>query len=190
MTKRRSLPTLASTPTGLGLSTIMDPHLAATHGPAYIRLAALAIDLDRIRIETEDEEDPRWPFGWEVFLTEAYLLQHFDPDDERQRALIEDAFLSVQALGPGYLGGQVPFAIYDAVQRGVWPTSLQKLWRSWRNPPIALARELEPLWAEAITQGCELIALCEQFPLDPPLAPTTAAALVDMALAETWPKRE
>ena len=74
MKGKRALPSVAPEQTALGLPTIMDRELAAAHGVTYVHLAVFAIDVDRVYwLEPEHEG---LPFGWEVFLTEQFLLRH------------------------------------------------------------------------------------------------------------------
>lgn len=168
----------------------MDPALAAKHGSLYVRLACFAIDVDRVRELTDVDPDGVWPFGWEVFLTEVWLLSTLDPDgDEAHRALIEDACLSVFDLGPGEppLGAQIIFSVYDAIHRGEWPESLRSIFGAWKEPPTDLLTELSPLWVEPDVEAADLALACLEAPLEIPVAPPTGQALTAMveSLEET-----
>jgi hypothetical protein len=184
---KRSLPTVDPEEEGLGAPTIMEPALAARHGAAYVHLAAFAIDVDRIRIFVEQHHpDADLPFGWEVFLTEAYVLRSFDPDHPRARAVLEDACLSVLELATGPegeppLGSQLPFAMYDAVHRGAMPQDFAQLFGAWRAPPEDLVEALAPLWAEAHRHVPSLAQLCLDADIEPPLPPPTVMALEELA---------
>jgi hypothetical protein len=169
---------------GLGLPTIMDPELAGARGVRYVHLVAFAIDVDRVRDEVETEAmDPRWPFGFEVFLTEAWILEGLDPRAER--AIIETACASAMKKStrtPGQLlGAQLPFAVYDAVARGALPDDLRPLFRAWKSPPRELMRELAPLWEDAEAEKRRLAKACLEVEMDPPLAPPTVATLTTWA---------
>lgn len=181
----KRLPTIGQGDEGLGLPTIMDRALAARHGTPYVHLAVFAIDVDRVRQLHEEAaagEEPDFPFGGEVFLTEAYLLRHVDPSDETQVQLVEDVCLGILDLQPGdvRLGAQVPFAVYDAVARGAWPAELERMFRPWKKRARPLVEELRPLWERADEQTARLAELCLDAPLEPPLADPTVEALLDM----------
>ncbi len=175
----KSLPRLGPAQEKLGLPTIMDRALAARHGVAYVHLAAFAIDLDRVREAVEGYDDPR-PFGWEVLLTEVYLVARFGPDDT---SILEDAVLSVLDGEPDALGGQLPFAVWDAVERGELPRSLREAFRSWRARPHELVEALAKLWARGDDLIRELAKRALDVELDPPLAPPTREALITMTNA-------
>jgi hypothetical protein len=159
--------------------TIMNSALAARYGVDYVRLAAFAIDLDRAY--TAAPEDAALPFGWEVFVTECYLLGALDPNDETVCALLEETCLSILEQAPddqGY-GSQLLFAVYDAVTRGAYPSALATPFRSWRKPPKQLLRALRELFAQPDalrSQASAVLALA----LDPPLSPPTRKTLEQM----------
>lgn len=179
MTRRRNLPVRGGAePEGLGLTTIMDRALASRFGVPYVHLAVFAIDLDRINAEHGDA--PGWPTGWEVFLTERYLLEHLTPDDPEQQELIEEVCLAVMEGGQA-LGAQLPFAVYDAVERGVWPERLRGPFRGWRHRPRQLLEALASLWETADREAPRLAAACLEATVEPPLAPPTRQALEEMA---------
>lgn len=167
----------AGAPEGLGLETIMDRGLAARFGVPYVHLAAFAIDVDRVNAEVSD--DPSWPAGWEVFLTEQYLLDRFDPARPEDRELVTDTCEAVMEGGQA-LGAQLPFAVWDAVERGAWPDDLRVLFRGWKRRPRELARHLAALWSEADTQRRRLVEAALAVPLEPPLAPPTREELERM----------
>jgi hypothetical protein len=175
--KGKSLPRIGPASEKLGLTTIMDRGLAARHGIPYVHLAAFSIDVDRVREAVEGYDDPR-PFGWEVFLTEAYLLHRFGPEE---RALLEDAVLSILDGEPRALGAQLAFAVWDAIERGALPRELREVFRSWRARPEELVRELAPLWQDEARWRTELARGCLDAELDPPLSPPTREALEAMA---------
>lgn len=184
---RKGLPQISKEAEGLGRPTIMDRGLATRHGAPYVHLAVLAIDVDRVRDARDDLDDPL-PFGWEVFLTEQYLLERFDPvADATARALLEDTVLDVleRSVGEeheeGLLGSQLPFAVWDAIARGVWPAELRGAFASWRARPKELVRELAPLWQDADANRRALARACLDTPITPPLAPPTVEALERMA---------
>jgi hypothetical protein len=173
---------------GLGYETIMDPGLAMRWGVLYVHLVVFAIDVDRLRLETEDDEaESAWPFGWEVFLTEMHLLGLVDPDDEEHLALLEDVCLGVLDAGPSdapALGSQVVFAVYDAVERGALPASLRRVFSGWKEPPRALLDAVAPLFERPEVEAADLALACLEAELTPPLAPPTVDALE--ALLETY----
>ena len=155
----------------------MDRALAARHGVPYVHLAAFAIDVDRVREHVEGYDDPR-PFGWEVLLTEHYLLEHFDAADV---GLLEDTVLSILDGEPDALGSQLAFAVWDAIERGKLPDSLKVAFKAWRARPKELVRELARLWSDAPRITAELARSCLEVELEPPLAPPTRAALETMS---------
>ncbi|MGF1465844.1 MAG: hypothetical protein ACFCGT_06895 [Sandaracinaceae bacterium] len=176
MSDRRRLP-VASAREGLGAPTIMDRALAARHGVAYVHLVVFAIDLDRVRGEVEGRAE--WPFGWEVFLTQAYLLERLSPGaDPAHRELLEDTVLSVLEGRPDALGGQLAFAVWDALARGCLPEALRPAFRGWRGQPGEdLAADLEALRARGEPLRRHLAGAVLEVPLDPPPAPPTRATL-------------
>lgn len=180
---RRSLPQMPRASEGLGRRTIMDRALATRHGAPYVHLAAFAIDVDRVRDAREDVDDPL-PFGWEVLLTEAYLIDALDPAARPgDRTLIEDAVLSVLEGEPGaeILGSQLPFAVWDAIARGAWPDELRALFAGWKARPRELVAALAPLWAESPTHVRALAQACLDTAIEPPLAPPTLETLARLA---------
>lgn len=161
--------------------TIMNTALAAKYGPPYVRMAAFAIDVDRVYTALE-EEDVELPFGWEVFLTECYVVGTFDALDETQRGLLEETCLSILEQPPdeqGY-GSQLLFAVYDAVDRGFYPGTLAQLFRTWRRPK-QLEKGLSVLWSEADENQAVLAAHVLAVLIDPPVAPPTQKTLEQMA---------
>ena len=84
----RRLPVAANAEGHLELPTIMDRTLAAKYRGPYVQLAAFAIDVDRVY--AEETEAPVLTFGWEVFLTECYLVGLLDATQIGLRALLED----------------------------------------------------------------------------------------------------
>ncbi len=157
------------------MPTIMDRALAARHGAPYVHLAAFAIDVDRVREAVEGYGDPR-PFGWEVLLTEAYLLE------ARVGAeILEDIVLSVLDGEPDALGGQLAFSVWDAIERGELPRELRRAFASWRARPKELTKALASLWPDAPRLVPELSRGCLDAAVDPPLAPPTRAALEALA---------
>ena len=169
-----------SGPEALGRATIMDPALAAQHGVPYVHLAVFAIDVDRIREQVEGPEDPR-PFGWEVFLVEMYLLDHFDPNRRPEQVLIfEDIVLGIIEGEPSALGSQIIFSIYDLIGRGRFPKRLEGAFASWPARPDELTRELDGLFAQEQAVRERLVQGCLEVALEPPLAPPSAEALRQM----------
>jgi hypothetical protein len=182
--KRRSLP-LADVPVDLGLlplalPTILDDDLAAAHGSAYSDLAAFAIDIDRLY--WLDPEDARLPFGWEVFLTEYYLLAWAMKQPERGQALLTAMCLPLlEEDAEGHseppLGGQLVFAVYDAVARCALPDDLRSLFLHWRNAPRELLGTLHELHISADATAERLAAHCLDVAIQPPLAAATRVSL-------------
>jgi hypothetical protein len=187
MSQKRMLPKVADEQTGLGLPTIMDRALAAAHGPSYVHLAVFAIDIDRVY--WLDPERTDLPFGWEVFMTEYYLLSRIDVHTPQGRDLLESACSGLMEETPGEppLGGQLVFAAYDALRRGALPAELSPLFASWRSPPQDLLRSLAELWKNAAVRIVELAGQCLQTELTPPLAPPTVETLRAMQLG-TFPE--
>lgn len=179
MTRRKSLSVVSGDrPEGLGFETIMDRELAARFGVPYVHLAAFAIDVDRINAEVDDAPD--WPLGWEVFLTEAYLLDRFDPAEDEHRELVADACAAAMDKREAF-GAQLAFAVWDAVERGVFAEELRSLFRQWKRRPRELAAGLADLWQRAGELRPRLARACLEAPVEPPIAPPTRQALERMA---------
>ncbi len=180
---RRSLPKVAQEQTGLGLPTIMDRALAAAHGSSYVQLAVFAIDIDRVY--WLDPEESGLPFGWEVFLTECYLLGSLDTASPEGRDLLESACAFVMEETPGEppLGGQLVFATFDALRRRAVPAELSSLFAGWHSPPQDLLQSLTQLWKNPEASMVLLAEHCLRAELTPPLAPPTQQALQAMAAA-------
>lgn len=187
MTKR--LPRrLAQAPAGaerLGLPTIMDRALAAKHGVEYVHLAVFTIDIDRIRDASESQSDER-PFGWEVFLTECYLLEAIDPKKDGTATLVEDTLLSIleSQEGEEVLGTQLPFAVWHATERRGWPEQLRRALRHWKAKPEQLGRDLDGFFAEEKAARRKLAEGCLAFELTPPIAPPTRDILARWATVD------
>lgn len=176
MSRKRELPKIAPGQSALGLPTIMDRDLAAAHGVKYVHLAVFAIDIDRVY--WLDPEAPDLPFGWEVFLTERFLLTPPTAESELLEAICMP--LLEETPGEPPLGGQLVFAVYDAVRRGELPEELRKLFFAWRSPPRELLAGLAELHTNAQTSLPGLVEHCLQAELSPPLAPPTREALLKM----------
>jgi hypothetical protein len=187
VTPKRILPRVEPHHTSLGLPTVMDRDLAASHGIDYVHLAVFAIDVDRAY--WCDPETARLPFGWEVFLTEWYLLSSLDPTRDAHRDLLEAVCGLIFESTPGEppLGGQIVFAVYDAVQRGAWPSSLVTLFADWRSPPRDLVESLTSLHAGAGAQAARCAQHCLDTELSPPLAPPTREALLQIVAGRQKP---
>ncbi|MCC7538355.1 MAG: hypothetical protein IT379_19175 [Deltaproteobacteria bacterium] len=180
----RRLPVASPRTLGLGVPTIMDRALAAKHGTRYVHLVAFAIDVDRAAIELE--EDPDLPFGWDVVLTEAYLLARLAHDDATTRDMIEEVVLELveaerdpDTRPP--LGSQLPFALFDAIERGAWPAPEEPLFRRWKSSSKKLVRDLAPLWKDADSLVPRLAAVVLEAELTPPLAPPVRDSLLAMS---------
>jgi hypothetical protein len=78
------------------------------------------------------------------------------------------------------LGGQLVFAVYDAVQRGELPVELRKLFFGWRSPPRELLAGLAQLQQNVQSSLPALVEYCLAAELSPPLAPPTREALSKM----------
>lgn len=178
----KKLPTHSGGEEGLGLATIMDAAIAQQHGVPYVHLAAFAIDVDRVRVELE--EDETLPFGWEVFLTEHYLLSQFDPIRKPEElVLFEDIIVSVLEGGGDALGAQIVFAMYDAMKREKLPARLEPAFDRWKEGPDELVEELKELWAretELVEMLAKRVLECK---MEPPFAPPAEEALKALAAA-------
>lgn len=187
MKRKTSLPLASPNQTGLGLPTIMDRELAAAHGSAYVHLAVFAIDVDRVY--WLDPEDNRLPFGWEVFLTEHYLLAWASATGTHAE-VIEAVCAPLLEETPGEppLGGQIVFAVYDAVVRGALPQALTGLFTGWRNPPRELVSVLQELHNTSDASAQQLAKHCLEASVEPPLAPPTRQALENIQRGQlrTW----
>jgi len=158
----------------------MDRELAQKHGVTYVHLAAFAIDVDRVRDEVETEAlDPMWPFGFEVFLTEAWLVEKLG--EGANEALLADACAAVMKKSLAHegqvFGAQLPFAVFDGVARGELPEKLRQLFAIWKHEPRDLLDDLAELWARAEAERPRLARACLEVELDPPLAPPTREKL-------------
>jgi hypothetical protein len=180
--KRKSLPVARPTQTGLGQPTIMSRELAAAHGIEYVHLAVFCIDIDRVYWLNPDA--PELPFGWEVFLTEYYVI-HAQPSHELLAAACAE--LLEQSPGEPPLGGQLAFAVYDAAERGALPAELKQLFATWKSAPRDLLGELATLHAQAPERARQLATHCLNARLDPPLAPPTREALEKVLRGELRP---
>ena len=182
MARKKQLPSLSPAQEKLGLPTIMDRALAQSHGVPYVHLAVFAIDVDRIRDAVEGFDDPR-PFGWEVLLTEAYLLRRFEPRKHAHEVLLlEDTVLSILDGATDALGSQLVFAVWDALARGELPKELDRAFRGWRTRPKQLVKELGRLWADPANVP-RLAASALEVEMEPPIAPPTREALENLAEA-------
>lgn len=188
MKPKNSLPLANPTQTGLGLPTIMDRELAGAHGSGYVHLAVFAIDVDRVY--WLDPEDPNQPFGWEVFLTEHYLLAWASALGAEHTEIIEAICSPLLEETPGEppLGGQIVFAVYDAVVRGALPQELTRMFASWRSPPRELISVLQELHNTSDETARRLAEHCLEVELQPPLAPPTREALENIRRGQlrTW----
>jgi hypothetical protein len=172
---------------GLGLQTIMDRALATTLGSKYVHLAVFAIDIDRVYWLEPERAD--LPFGWEVFLSEYEVLAKFDRESSADRELIAAMCANVLEAPPGEppLGGQIVFAIYDAVRRGKLDPELSALFMAWHKPPNDLVESLSQLWDAPEQSAKRLAEHCLRAPLTPPLAPPTRTALEGYVSAPAQP---
>src|SRR5262245_57010988 len=178
---RKRLRTVRTEQTGLGLQTIMDRALAAEHGVEYVHLTVFAIDLDRVY--WLDPERADLPFGWEVFLTEYQMLATFDRESAQSRELIAAIVAHVLEQPPGEppLGGQIVFAVQDAVAHGRLDEQLSALFRSWNKAPEDLERSLAQLWEAPRDNARKLAEHCLRAALTPALAPPTKLVLEQLA---------
>jgi hypothetical protein len=178
---RRALRTVSKQQTGLGLQTIMDRQLAVTLGSKYVHLAAFAIDIDRVYWLEPERSD--LPFGWEVFLCEHEVLARFDRESLSDRELLAAMCANVLEAPPGEpaLGGQIVFAIYDAIRRGQLDSELSALFMAWHKPPEDLVVSLAQLWAAPRESAKRLAEHCLRASLTPPLAPPTLVTLEGLA---------
>jgi hypothetical protein len=178
---RRKLRTIGEQPAGLGLHTIMDRQLASVFGAKYVHLAVFAIDIDRVY--WLDPERTDLPFGWEVFLCEHELLARFDRESASDRELIAAMCANILEAPPGEpaLGGQIVFAIYDAIHRGQLDAEMRALFTSWKKPPEDLLESLAQLWEAPSEAAKPLAEYCLRAALTPPLAPPTQATLEALA---------
>lgn len=186
--KKRALSVVDPEKDGLGFPTIMDREVATKYGAQYVHLAAFAIDIDRIRDEVEQDEgvdqaeiELTWPFAFEVFLTEAWILDELDPASDEHLALLEDAVRSAMARGASdagqVFGAQLPFAIYDAMKRGALPKTLAYLFDGWKTEPRDLVADLAVLWQKGDEERARLARAASEITLEPPMAPPSKLKL-------------
>lgn len=176
----KSLRVMGAADEGLGAPTIMNRAFAAKHGALYVHLVAFAVDVDRIFHELPEATD--LPLGWEIALTERYLIQTFDPTQPQHRSLIEDVCLEImeQTDEEVILGSQIPFAVYDAVLRNVWDETLLELFGRWRSPPRKLLQSLKSFWNDPAATHNTLRA-CLDCPLEPPASAPSRKTLQEWA---------
>jgi hypothetical protein len=182
---RKRLRTIGRPQTSLGLSTIMDRALADEHGVKYVHLTVFAIDIDRVYWLEPERAD--LPFGWEVFLSEYRMLADFDPNSASDRELIAAICAHVLEQPPGEppLGGQIVFAVHDAVAHQRLDPQLSALFASWNKAPEDLEQSLSQLWEAPRDNARKLAEHCLRASLTPPLAPPTREALERMVAAAT-----
>ncbi len=181
MTKQKRLKLMGEADHKLGRSTIMDRALAQKYGAAYVHAAAFAIDVDRVNEHSEDQ--PSLPFGWDVLLTDLYVCAFVAPRPEAL-GLLDDMVLSVldltqETVGKPPLGSQLPFAVFTSLQRGALPDALHSCFRSWKKPPLELAREVAS-WAQDRALVERLCDHCLQAPITPPLVGPVRDALLSL----------
>lgn len=170
--RSRSLPVVTGQLEGLGEATIMDALMAAKWGVPYVHLAAVAIDVDRVRGWVEsDEEDPQWPFGWETVVTERFATEHLDP--ERDEEMMTEVVASVIDAGAA-LGAQLPFALYDAVYRGAWPRGLLHIFPYRNAAPRQFCKRIAGLYDNRCR---DFITLLHDFTETELLSPVTTSWL-------------
>ena len=85
------------------------------------------------------------------------------------------------------LGGQLVFAVYDALQRGALPNALEPVFRAWRRPPHDLLESLAEMHAHGASWARKLAEHCLNAELEPPLAPPTRGALQQIQAGELAP---
>lgn len=174
-----SLPQVGRAPEALGAATVMKPELSRLYGSLYVRVAAFAIDVDRIREATDSPVEP-WPFGWEVFLTEYYLLATLEIETAGHHALVQDLVAGVLAGPREALGSQIAFSVWNAIERGEWPTSLRSAFGRWKRagrPQRRWVKELQVFWNDADHWAASLAANCLRVQLEPPCSPPAQDAL-------------
>lgn len=182
MQKPPQLKVVSSAEAKLGRPTIMDRALAARYGAAYVRLAAFAIDIDRVH----QLDQPGLPFAWEVYLTEVQLERLVNTSRHDPMPMLEDMCLAILELPRpkgthlAPLGSQLPFAVYTAVGRGVLPNKLGQCFAGWKKPPVDLIADVTAL-ANEHALSARLARLCLEAPITPQLAPPTREALDEIA---------
>lgn len=178
---RKRLRTVGAPQTELGLQTIMDRALAAEHGIKYVHLTVFAIDVDRVYWLAPDRAD--LPFGWEVFLCEYQLLADFDHESAADRELVAAICAHVLEQPPGEpaLGGQIVFAVHDAVAHQRLDPQLSALFARWNKPPEDLEQSLSQLWEAPRDNARKLAEHCLRASLTPALAPPSREALERIA---------
>jgi hypothetical protein len=187
------LPQLGEKKEGLGRPTIMDRAMAARYGVPYVHMAAFAIDVDRARDLLDDDEGRAasdLPMGWEVFLTERYLETRVDAREDPLKTMMEDAVLGVFELPASeepVFGAQLPFAVWHCVERGIYPSELGSVFRSWKAKPKELGRDLDRLRADEAENTKRFARRCLDAKLEPPMAPPTLEALALLGGVATSP---
>jgi len=171
---------VSTAPSGLGLVTIMDRDLALRLGAPYVKLAAFAIDLYRLRVMFDEiGDDEHWPFGWEVLLTERALLRALPTTGDDDVIDFVDAICTSifeRAAEGEILGAQIVFSAYAAFERGALPAKVRPTFFHWKKKPTELVAAVRKIESDPGNVAA-LIDQCLAEELDPPLAPTTHAEL-------------
>ena len=182
MQKPRQLKVVGARDSKLGQPTIMDRALAQRYGAPYIHLAAFAIDIDRVNQRFGDQ----LPFAWEVFMTELSVKRLMETAKHDPTPMLEDTCLAILDLPRprhgelGALGGQLAFALYTAVARGIVPSRLGHCFAVWKKPPVEIIDDVAALER---TEGlaAELAQRCLEAQLEPPLVAPVRTALEELA---------
>ena len=124
----------------------------------------------------------------EETLSKIEVLSDLEPlvvelmaSHEAKRVLWFPAELLEAPPGEPALGGQIVFAIYDAVRRGQLDPELSALFMAWPKPPEDLVASLAQLWEAPRESAKRLAEHCLGVSLTPPLAPPTQATLEALA---------
>lgn len=178
---RRALPQVEPSAVGLGRPTIMERALAAQFGIRYVHLSVLAIDVDRVFMETDDEST--LDFGWEVMLCLGYILGALDAHDATTRSLLEDSAHHILGFAPGDapLGSQLAFAVYVGARAQVLDPALLSGFHSWKKRPKQLELAAESFLSAPEPKLATYALHCLGKRLTTPLAPPSLAALQSMA---------
>ena len=184
---RRHLPQANPEAQRLGLPTIMNPELAQRYGARYVHWAVFAIDVDRAAQGDLGYSDVEETLGWEVFLTEYWMVSHLDPSDRNVVSLVEETCFDIldDAQAAHRLGSQLVFAVWNAAKRDAWPTCTAALFeQQWSGDRTQLAASLKQLWTDPDKAAEYWSGYCLQIPFDPPMARSTRAALEAMVATD------
>lgn len=171
----KKLPQLSTKQERFGMPTIMRRELASKYDARYVRLAALAIDLERVAELFDHHEETTQqsvaPFGWEVALQLAFLSECVSKSDPLDLEMLDDVMASIfEAEEPDEYGAGLNFAIWMWAKTHDVSVIKDALKRVWRKPPTELFEEVKALDETTLKNVASKVLQAE---LSPPLTPPT-----------------